>query len=187
MSTHRGWCETKWGICAAAISPPFSPATFASSYQKPLFICSVTKIIPCQEILYSYYSWPWCSYIFNLYETWILHPFINTLWWYWQVSNMGVTSILVGNGVTVGALRQGLTKYSENVNTSEKNKQKWRTKFSKNSSSSEQNEKNWIFHRCWIMYNFKSIDLFLYCQGLSCDKSIPVMITICCINYQEIL
>ncbi|PQQ01091.1 magnesium-dependent phosphatase 1 [Prunus yedoensis var. nudiflora] len=34
------------------------------------------------------------------------------------VSNMGVTSILVGNGVTVGALRQGLTKYSENVNTS---------------------------------------------------------------------
>lgn len=55
---------------------------------------------------------------------------------------MGVTSILVGNGVTVGALRQGLTKYSENVNTSEKNKQKWRTKFSKNSSSSEQNEKN---------------------------------------------
>ncbi|BBH09217.1 Haloacid dehalogenase-like hydrolase superfamily protein [Prunus dulcis] len=58
------------------------------------------------------------------------------------VSNMGVTSILVGNGVTVGALRQGLTKYSENVNTSEKNKQKWRTKFSKNSSSSEQNEKN---------------------------------------------
>lgn len=50
---------------------------------------------------------------------------------------MGVTSILVGNGVTVGALRQGLTKYSENVNTSEKNKQKWRTKFCKNSSSSE--------------------------------------------------
>lgn len=53
---------------------------------------------------------------------------------------MGVTSVLVSNGVNVGALRQGLTKYSENVNTSEKNKQKWRTKFSKNSNSSEKNE-----------------------------------------------
>ena len=55
---------------------------------------------------------------------------------------MGVTSILVDNGVNIGALRQGLTKYTENVNTSEKNKQKWRTKFSKSSSSSEKNEEN---------------------------------------------
>lgn len=36
---------------------------------------------------------------------------------------MGVTSILVGKGVNLGALRQGLTKFAENVNTSEKNKQ----------------------------------------------------------------
>ncbi|KAB2634723.1 magnesium-dependent phosphatase 1 [Pyrus ussuriensis x Pyrus communis] len=58
------------------------------------------------------------------------------------VSKMGVTSILVDNGVNIGALRQDLTKYTENVNTSEKNKQKWRTKFSKSSSSSEKNEEN---------------------------------------------
>ncbi|XP_068321260.1 uncharacterized protein [Pyrus communis] len=58
------------------------------------------------------------------------------------VSKMGVTSILVDNGVNIGALRQGLTKYTENVNTSEKNKQKWRTKFSKSSSSSEKNAEN---------------------------------------------
>ncbi|KAL6211419.1 hypothetical protein ACLB2K_016645 [Fragaria x ananassa] len=53
------------------------------------------------------------------------------------VSKMGVTSMLVNKGVTVGALRQGLTKYSENVNISERNKQKWRTKFSQNSNVSE--------------------------------------------------
>ncbi|KAM5548371.1 hypothetical protein ABKV19_000008 [Rosa sericea] len=56
------------------------------------------------------------------------------------VSKMGVTSILVNEGVNVEALRQGLTKYSENVNISEKNKQKWRTKFSQNSNSSKKNE-----------------------------------------------
>lgn len=44
---------------------------------------------------------------------------------------MGVTSILVNNGVNLGALRQGLTKFSQNWNTSEKNKQRWQTKFSK--------------------------------------------------------
>lgn len=52
---------------------------------------------------------------------------------------MGVTSILVGNGVNLGALRQGLTKYSQNVNKIEKNKQKW-TKYTKNSTSSEKTE-----------------------------------------------
>ncbi|KAJ9705734.1 hypothetical protein PVL29_003700 [Vitis rotundifolia] len=31
-----------------------------------------------------------------------------------SVSKMGVTSILVGNGLTIGALRQGLTKFSQN-------------------------------------------------------------------------
>lgn len=51
---------------------------------------------------------------------------------------MGVTSILVGNGVNLGALRQGLTEYSQNVNKSEKNKQRWRTKFSKSSSLTEE-------------------------------------------------
>ncbi|GMY38994.1 magnesium-dependent phosphatase 1 [Fagus crenata] len=56
------------------------------------------------------------------------------------VSKMGVTSILVGNGVNLGALRQGLTKFSENWNTVEKNKQKWRTKFSQNPESSNKNE-----------------------------------------------
>ncbi|KAF4388200.1 hypothetical protein G4B88_021896 [Cannabis sativa] len=58
-----------------------------------------------------------------------------------EVSKMGVTSILVGNGVNLGALRQGLTEFCENVNTSEKNKQRWIKKFSGNSSSSDKNEK----------------------------------------------
>ncbi|CBI34010.3 unnamed protein product, partial [Vitis vinifera] len=31
-----------------------------------------------------------------------------------SVSKMGVTSILVGNGLNIGALRQGLTKFSQN-------------------------------------------------------------------------
>ncbi|XP_030538278.1 magnesium-dependent phosphatase 1 isoform X1 [Rhodamnia argentea] len=52
------------------------------------------------------------------------------------VSKMGVTSILVGNGVNLGAFRQGLAKFSENFNTVEKNKQRWRTKFTKDADSS---------------------------------------------------
>ncbi|KAE8708390.1 Haloacid dehalogenase-like hydrolase superfamily protein isoform 2 [Hibiscus syriacus] len=56
------------------------------------------------------------------------------------VSKMGVTSIYVGNGVNLGALRQGLTEFTENQNTSEKNKQKWLKKYAQNSSSSEKKE-----------------------------------------------
>ncbi|KAK4252747.1 hypothetical protein QN277_014297 [Acacia crassicarpa] len=52
------------------------------------------------------------------------------------VSKMGVTSILVGNGVNLGALREGLTRFSQNRNTSEKNKQKWMTKYSKKADAS---------------------------------------------------
>ncbi|KAL5562671.1 hypothetical protein UlMin_032418 [Ulmus minor] len=55
------------------------------------------------------------------------------------VSKLGVTSILVGNGVNLGALRQGLAEYCKGVITIEKNKQRWR-KFSGNSSSSKKNE-----------------------------------------------
>lgn len=51
-----------------------------------------------------------------------------------SISKMGATSILVGNGVNLGALRQGLTEFNENWNTSQKNKQRWITKFSKNSN-----------------------------------------------------
>lgn len=54
---------------------------------------------------------------------------------------MGVTSILVGNGVNLGALRQGLIEYSKNLNTIEKNKQRWLKKYSGNSSSSEKKDK----------------------------------------------
>jgi len=35
---------------------------------------------------------------------------------------MGVTSILVGDGVNLGALRLGLTQFSRNWNASQKNK-----------------------------------------------------------------
>ncbi|XP_075672660.1 uncharacterized protein LOC142642198 isoform X2 [Castanea sativa] len=55
------------------------------------------------------------------------------------VSKKGVTSILVGDGVNLGALREGLTKFSENWNTVEKNKQKW-TKFCQNPESSDKKE-----------------------------------------------
>ena len=53
---------------------------------------------------------------------------------------MGVTSIYVDNGVNLGALRQGLTEFTENQNASEKNKQKWLKKYSQNSNSSEKNK-----------------------------------------------
>ncbi|GKV02325.1 hypothetical protein SLEP1_g14779 [Rubroshorea leprosula] len=53
------------------------------------------------------------------------------------VSKMGVTSILVDNGVNLGALRQGLTGFAENWNATQKNKQKRIKKFSPNSYSSE--------------------------------------------------
>lgn len=56
---------------------------------------------------------------------------------------MGVTGILVGNGVNLGALRQGLTKFSQNWNTSQKNKQKWISKFSQKPDSSEKIDQKW--------------------------------------------
>ncbi|KAL6571235.1 hypothetical protein OROHE_002878 [Orobanche hederae] len=40
-----------------------------------------------------------------------------------SVSKMGVTSILVGNGVNMGALREGLSKFAQKQFPSEKNKQ----------------------------------------------------------------
>ncbi|XP_057736884.1 uncharacterized protein LOC130954165 [Arachis stenosperma] len=52
------------------------------------------------------------------------------------VSKMGVTSILVGNGVNLGALREGLTRFSQNWNASQKNKQRWLDKYSKKPDTS---------------------------------------------------
>ncbi|XP_073307556.1 uncharacterized protein [Primulina huaijiensis] len=52
------------------------------------------------------------------------------------VSKMGVTSILVDNGVNLGAFRQGLSNFSQSKVSLEKNKQRWRN-FSQKSSSSE--------------------------------------------------
>lgn len=52
------------------------------------------------------------------------------------VSKMGVTSILVGKGVNLGALRQGLSEFVKNSASVEKNKEQWR-KFSKDSGSSK--------------------------------------------------
>ncbi|KAJ4839902.1 hypothetical protein Tsubulata_046877 [Turnera subulata] len=52
------------------------------------------------------------------------------------VSKMGVTSILVDNGVNLGALREGLTKFTQNVKTTEKNKERW-AKFTQNPNSSK--------------------------------------------------
>ncbi|KAI5558328.1 hypothetical protein BDE02_17G033000 [Populus trichocarpa] len=58
-----------------------------------------------------------------------------------SVSKMGVTSILVGDGVNLGALRQGLTEFSQNASKSEKNKQRWQ-KYSQNPSSSENKDED---------------------------------------------
>ncbi|KAI5661331.1 hypothetical protein M9H77_20654 [Catharanthus roseus] len=52
------------------------------------------------------------------------------------VSKMGVTSVLVRNGVNLGALREGLRKYSENLASKERNRQKW-LKFSQKPSSAQ--------------------------------------------------
>lgn len=58
-----------------------------------------------------------------------------------SVSKMGVTSILVGDGVNLGALRQGLTEFSQNASKSEKNKQRWQ-KYSQNPNSSEKKDED---------------------------------------------
>ncbi|KZV39163.1 Magnesium-dependent phosphatase [Dorcoceras hygrometricum] len=55
------------------------------------------------------------------------------------VSKMGVTSILVENGVNLGAFRQGLSSFSQNKSLLEKNKQRWRT-FSQKSSSEKEGQ-----------------------------------------------
>jgi magnesium-dependent phosphatase 1 len=54
---------------------------------------------------------------------------------------MGVTSILVGDGVNLGALRQGLSEFSQNASKSEKNKQRWQ-KYSQNPNSSEKKDED---------------------------------------------
>lgn len=55
---------------------------------------------------------------------------------------MGVTSLSVGNGVNLGAFRQGLMVFSQNADTAEKNLNRWRTKYSQKSKSSKSEEKN---------------------------------------------
>ncbi|CAI9104119.1 OLC1v1002735C1 [Oldenlandia corymbosa var. corymbosa] len=55
------------------------------------------------------------------------------------VSKMGATSILVRKGVNLGAFREGLTKFSQNFASVERNKKKWR-KFSQKPESSENEE-----------------------------------------------
>ncbi|KAL3538711.1 hypothetical protein ACH5RR_002077 [Cinchona calisaya] len=52
------------------------------------------------------------------------------------VSKMGVTSILVRKGVTLSSLREGLSKFSQNLASVRRNKQKW-LKFSQKSGSPE--------------------------------------------------
>lgn len=56
------------------------------------------------------------------------------------VSNMGVSCVLVRNGVNLGALREGLRKYSENLASKERNRQKW-LKFSQSPSSKTDGER----------------------------------------------
>ena len=53
---------------------------------------------------------------------------------------MGATSILVRNGVNLPAFREGLSKFSQNSASLERNKQKW-IKFSQKQWSSENKKK----------------------------------------------
>ncbi|CAH9084624.1 unnamed protein product [Cuscuta epithymum] len=55
------------------------------------------------------------------------------------VSKMGVTSILVNNGVNIVALKEGLTCFKQNFASLEKNKERW-AKFPKKPSSSQIDE-----------------------------------------------
>ncbi|GFQ08355.1 magnesium-dependent phosphatase 1 [Phtheirospermum japonicum] len=55
------------------------------------------------------------------------------------VSKMGVTSILVGDGVDLGALKRGFSKFLQNRSSLEKNKQRWQN-FSQKSTSSEEKQ-----------------------------------------------
>ncbi|KAM2927942.1 hypothetical protein COP2_035244 [Malus domestica] len=127
------------GLAIASRSPT---ADIAKTFIEKL---SIKSMFAAQEI---FSSWTHKTDHFQRIHTRTGVPFNSMLFFddenrkIQAVSKMGVTSILVDNGVNIGALRQGLTKYTENVNTSEKNKQKWRTKFSKGSSSSEKNEEN---------------------------------------------
>ncbi|KAM1242608.1 hypothetical protein ACFX2G_034946 [Malus domestica] len=127
------------GLAIASRSPT---ADIAKTFIEKL---SIKSMFSAQEI---FSSWTHKTDHFQRIHTRTGVPFNSMLFFddenrnIQAVSKMGVTSILVDNGVNIGALRQGLTKYTENVNTSEKNKQKWRTKFSKGSSSSEKNEEN---------------------------------------------
>ncbi|VFQ88813.1 unnamed protein product [Cuscuta campestris] len=52
------------------------------------------------------------------------------------VSKMGVTSILVSNGVNIAALKEGLSKFLQNLASLEKNKERW-AKFPQKPSSSQ--------------------------------------------------
>lgn len=65
---------------------------------------------------------------------------------------MGVTSILVNNGVNLGAFQKGLTEFSKTVEASEKNKERWVKKFSKSSKSSEKKAAEWFFWLCHIRF-----------------------------------
>jgi len=71
---------------------------------------------------------------------------------------MGVTSILVGDGVNLGALRQGLTEFSQNASKSEKNKQRWQ-KYSQNPNSSAKKDEDWTFAHALTELEIKAMKL----------------------------
>ncbi|KAJ6420714.1 hypothetical protein OIU84_028134 [Salix udensis] len=101
---------------------------------KPMFVA--------QEI---FFTWTYKTDHFQRIHTRIGIPFNSMLFFddedknIQSVSKMGVTSILVDNGVNLGALRQGLTEFSQNASRSEKNNQSWQ-KYSQNPNSSEKKE-----------------------------------------------
>lgn len=68
-----------------------------------------------------------CIVVWNSIENWseLFGLFVIFSLCIVQVSKMGVTSILVGNGVNLGAFRQGLMEFSQNSGSSSGGKKKW--------------------------------------------------------------
>ncbi|KAI4375586.1 hypothetical protein MLD38_013440 [Melastoma candidum] len=125
------------GISIASRSPT---ADIANAFLEKL---SLKSMFAAQEI---YSSWSHKTEHFQRIHSRTGVPFSSMLFFddedrnIQAVSKMGVTSILVDNGVNLGEFRKGLVKFSENADTTEKNKKRWRTKFSKGSSAQEGGE-----------------------------------------------
>ncbi|CAN0921162.1 Magnesium-dependent phosphatase 1 [Linum grandiflorum] len=111
------------GIHLAIASRSPTPATATTFLDK----LNINSFFPTQEI---FFSWTHKTQHFQKIHSRTGVPFNSMLFFDDEdnnintMSKMGVTGILVGNGVNLGALRKGLTSFSQNTITVEKNKQR---------------------------------------------------------------